>query len=68
MKRVICLLISTVLLLSCLSAMAETAEPDAATHTIEKKNVPLFIEATLSPVPVSRCTFWTVWKTFPMWT
>ena len=48
MKRVICLLISAVMLLSGLSAMAETAEVNAA-HTIEKKNVPLVIDGEVFP-------------------
>ena len=48
MKRVICLLISAVMLLSGLSAMAETAEVNAA-HTIEKKNVPLVIDGEAFP-------------------
>ncbi len=53
MKRVFCLLISAVMLLSGLSAMAETAEETPVTHTIEKKNVPLIINGnTISEIPL----------------
>ena len=68
MECVLCLLISAVMLLSGLPAMAETAEVNAA-HTIEKKNVPLVIDGEVfTAAPGSRCTFWTAWRTCPTWT
>ncbi len=49
MKRACCLLIIAVMLLSGLSAMADTAETDAASHTIEKEDVPLVFYGQTNP-------------------
>ena len=47
MKRVVCLLICAALLLSGLSALAETAETGAAAHTLVKRTVPLIINGEI---------------------
>ena len=49
MKRFFCLLISAAMLLSGLSALAETVGAAAQAHTLEKKNVPLIINDKIDP-------------------
>ena len=49
MKRFFCLLISVAMLLSGLSALAETVGEDTQAHTLEKKNVPLIINDKIDP-------------------
>ena len=57
MKRVFCLLITAVMLLSGLSAMAETAETSAASHTVEVRDVPLIIDGRIDPGTSIRLWF-----------
>ena len=49
MKRFFCLLISAAMLLSGLSALAETVGAAAQAHTLEKKNVPLIPSPSVAP-------------------
>lgn len=57
MKRVYCLLIIAVTLLSALSVTAETAETGAALHTLEEREVPLIFDGQIDPGASIRLFF-----------
>ena len=52
MKRIFCLLVIAVMVLNGLPAMAETAETNATSHTVEKRDVPLVIDEQKSPASI----------------